>query len=379
MKVKVRTAVKAYVFIAMLNFIISLIAHGSINKFLIVTAFLGIIYLIVTIDIYEQIQKYNRSRKILSDDGTYIEAPEFRLLYYNLCGEFEKRLDALRKGYLSRIYLMVIPLVVSALISSSKIFGNDGYFKLLLFLFMFFILAVLWNKAEACKKQFRKIYKNEVLNKFVKAIHEGLEYNEFGARERIEYIYRNSRLETICFDYLKVDDIISGQITEDTYVDLANVCAIDERRTLNDKYKKRKVFEGLFSATKCTGDIKGNIKIKRQNKSVTAYEREQKVELDNQTFESMYDVYCIDETFAYRILTPDVMESLTELGKYGFDIEISIKDSVIYTRMALGPMFEPSFLNKALDRDSLYTYYCVIKFVVYLTESVNKSLETFVS
>ena len=105
MKVKVRTAVKAYVFIAMLNFIISLIAHGSINKFLIVTAFLGIIYLIVTIDIYEQIQKYNRSRKILSDDGTYIEAPEFRLLYYNLCGEFEKRLDALRKGYLSRIYL----------------------------------------------------------------------------------------------------------------------------------------------------------------------------------------------------------------------------------------------------------------------------------
>lgn len=379
MKVKVRTAVKAYVFIAMLNLIASFIAHGAINKFLVITGLLGIIYLIVTIDIYEQMQKYNRSRKVLSDDGTYIEAPEFRLLYYNLCGEFEKRLEVLRKGYLNRIYLMAVPVVVSIIISSTKFSNEETYMRLLVFLFLFLVLVILWTKADECRKKYRSVYKDEVLKKFVKAIHEELEYNEFGAREKIEYIYRNSRLETICFDYLKVDDIISGQITEDTYVDLANVCAIDERKTIDDRYKKRKVFEGLFSATKCTGDIKGNIKIKRQNKSVTAYEREQKVELDNQTFESMYDVYCIDETFAYRILTPDVMESLIELGKYGFDIEISIKDSVIYTRMALGPMFEPNLFNSSLDRDSLYTYYCVIKFVVDLTESVNKSLETFVS
>ena len=274
---------------------------------------------------------------------------------------------------------MIVPVIVSVLISSSKFSSSEKYIKLLILLFMFFGVVLLYTKAEECKEKYRRIYKDEVLGKFVKAIHKNLEYNEFGAREKIEDIYRNSRLETICFDYLKVDDIISGQITKDTYVDLANVCAIDERLTVNNKYKTRKVFEGLFSATKCIGDVKGNIKIKRQDKSVTAYEREQKVELDNQIFESMYDVYCIDETFAYRILTPDVMESLTELGKYGFDIEISIKDSVIYTRMALGPMFEPAIFNKSLDRDSLYTYYCVIKFVVDLTESVNKSLEGFVS
>ena len=112
-------------------------------------------------------------------------------------------------------------------------------------------------------------------------INPNLEYNEFGAREKIEQIYRKSRLETMGFDYLKVDDIISGQISDKTHVDIANICAVDEYYTLNNRRKKRKVFEGLFSASKCAGEIKGTIKIKRQFKSVTKFEKKQKAKLSS--------------------------------------------------------------------------------------------------
>ena len=380
MKIKVRTAIKVYVIIAFLNLIASAVVHGVLlNKFLAITGLIGAIYLIVTIDIYEQLRRFNRNRKILSEDGTYIEAPEFRLLYYKLLGEYEKKIKTLRNACLNRMCLLIVPAIISVIITAAKFPDSNNQLKIYILLFIILVMIMIASKAEECRKKYIRIYKDEILFSFMKLINPNLEYNEFGAREKIEQIYRKSRLETMGFDYLKVDDIISGQISDKTYVDIANICAVDEYYTLNNRRKKRKVFEGLFSASKCAGEIKGTIKIKRQFKSVTKFEKKQKVELDNQTFEALYDVYCEDDNFAFRILTPDVMEKLTNLGKYGFDIEIAIKDSKICTRMGMGPMFEPSIIKGALDKDELYTYYCVIKFIVDLTESVNKSLETFVS
>lgn len=380
MKVKVRIAIKVYVIMAFLNAISSVVVHGILlNKFLTITGLIGAIYLIVTIDIYEQLRRFNRNRKVLSEDGTYIEAPEFRLLYYKLYGEYEKKINKLRTACLNRMYLLIVPSIIFVIITAAKFSESNNQIKKYILLFIIFVMIMISSKAEECRKKYIRIYKDEILFSFMKLINPNLEYNEFGARENIEKIYRNSRLETMVFDYLKVDDIISGQISEKTYVDIANVCAVDEYYTFNNIRKKRKIFEGLFSASKCASEIKGTIKIKRQFKSVTSFEKKQKVELDNQTFESLYDVYCIDDNLAFRILTPDIMEKLANLGKYGFDIEISIKDSKICTRIGMGPMFEPSIIKGALDKDELYTYYCVIKFIVDLTESVNKSLETFVS
>ena len=380
MKVKVRIAIKVYVIMAFLNAISSVVVHGILlNKFLTITGLIGAIYLIVTIDIYEQLRRFNRNRKVLSEDGTYIEAPEFRLLYYKMYGEYEKKINKLRTACLNRMYLLIVPSIIFVIITAAKFSESNNQIKIYILLFIIFVMIMISSKAEECRKKYIRIYKDEILFSFMKLINPNLEYNEFGARENIEKIYRNSRLETMGFDYLNVDDIISGQISEKTYVDIANICAVDEYYTFNNIRKKRKIFEGLFSASKCASEIKGTIKIKRQFKSVTSFEKKQKVELDNQTFESLYDVYCIDDNLAFRILTPDIMEKLANLGKYGFDIEISIKDSKICTRIGMGPMFEPSIIKGALDKDELYTYYCVIKFIVDLTESVNKSLETFVS
>ena len=36
--------------------------------------------------------------------------------------------------------------------------------------------------------------------------------------------------------------------------------------------------------------------------------------------------------------------------------------------MGMGPIFEPSIIKGALDKDELYTYYCVIKFIVDITD-----------
>ena len=63
MKVKVRTAIKAYVLIVMLNIIVSFLAHGTLNKFFVVTGLIGVIYLIVTIDIYEQFIQFGKYRE----------------------------------------------------------------------------------------------------------------------------------------------------------------------------------------------------------------------------------------------------------------------------------------------------------------------------
>ena len=378
MKINLRVVIKSYLLIVLAYIIGSYIAQRPLNKIVIVSAELCLMYIVLTAEVYTNQERIKNKRKIRDSNGNYIEDPMFRKIYYSFLAQYSEKLEKLRKRIVKYKIISYILFLCFIHLFSFYTFKNIILNSIIIILVGYTYIVVRTNTDKDWKK-YKIIYKKEIISNFINQINPNLEYDEYGLNNKIEEEYRASGLENKKFSIMNSDDIISGQISKDTYIDLANICVKDIRKDEFGKNQEYYVFEGLFSASKCLVDTKGFIKIISQTGDIGVRDRSIKVELDSEAFEKIYNVFSPDKIFAMRILTPEVMEMLTEFGKYEFYIDISINNNMIYTRLKFNNMFEPKLLSHTVDRDILYSYYCVIKFVAMLTEKINKSLESFVS
>ena len=131
-------------------------------------------------------------------------------------------------------------------------------------------------------------------------------------------------------------------------------------------------FQGLFSTINCNKNINTYIKITK-NKILKTID---KIEMDSSNFEKIFDITSSDKILAMRILTSDTMEYLIEFyNQYKLDFEIVINNDTIYLRFFTGPMFEPKIFSSSMNKELLFMYYSVLKFVLEVTNKINSTIQ----
>ena len=99
-----------------------------------------------------------------------------------------------------------------------------------------------------------------------------------------------------------------------------------------------------------------------------------RAEMDSSEFEKYFDVFSEDRVLATRILTHDVMEIMTDFYSK-LKYEVVIKNEKIYLRFFTSSMFEPNTFGNPLDKNLLYSYYYILKFILKLSDNLNTVIQ----
>lgn len=235
-----------------------------------------------------------------------------------------------------------------------------------------FVLMAYLNKKY--KDKYLNFYKNEILNNFIKLINSKLIYRPNSIQTSASEIdYIKSNFDDRDFNIFTMDDWIEGNLTEDIYAKLYDIDV--KKQTGSGKSRHVETFfQGIFAITQCNKNIGTFVRISK-NKSKVLH-KNFRVEMDSEEFEKYFDVHSDDKILAMRILTSDIMESLTDFyTKYNLPFEIIFRRSTIYLRFFTGPMFEPKVFGSSMDKELLVVYYAILKFIVEVTTKVNIVLQ----
>lgn len=342
--------------------ILNILSIGNTTRFSI-TILATALILIVTV-----IVKNNKNKNFKSKISKINITPEFEEMYSNLYTENANQLEALRKRARNRKIMQLVGFII--------IFAG-AVTKLWLLIIIGFIFVILGlNKTD--ENNYKSQYKTEIINNLIKIINERLEYNTKNFNPNIVLAnYQEADFDNEVFNIFNVDDNISGFLEDDLYIEMSDL-DIQKKEVYYDDEGDRhehivEIFKGIFAQTICNKDIGTYIKISKNE--INIFGRRNKIEMDSAEFEKYFNIYSQDKILTMRILTSDVMVDLVDFyNKYNLPYEIVIRDNNIYMRFFTGAMFEPKIFGNALDKKQLFTYYCILKFIVNVTKDINKAV-----
>ena len=236
------------------------------------------------------------------------------------------------------------------------------------------IYLIVLVKNYKYKQNYEKIYKNNVLKEFIKIINEKIIYKpeDILNAYSLQKEYVEATFDNKDFNRFSADDYLEGYLDETTFIKMVD---IDVKKVTGSGKNRNveEIFVGLFATTICDKNIKSYVRITRDKKDF--WGGQDRIQMDSQEFEEIFNVYAEDRILATRLLTADIMQILIEFyNKYKLIFEIVIKKDKIYLRFNTGPVFEPKIFGSSMDKELLYVYYCILEFILQLTKQVNKTV-----
>lgn len=335
------------------------IRFNSTLYILIILLFVVILFSIV-ITISKSFKKYSK-RKILLENIPQ----DFENIYKQLYDNNIYKLENIRKKVRLLTILQSIALV-GVFIGNMNI--NPGFSLLMMVaaIGLIFISSKYTNK-------YKKIYKEEVVGNFIKLVNSQLEYKPTSTEfDFMEEDYKRANFDYTWFNRFYPDDYIEGFLDDEVFVKMGNL-HIQKHTGSGKNSRTEELFNGIFAHMSCGKNIGTYIKISKNQ--LKMFGQRDRVEMDSQEFEKYFDIYSENKILTMQILTSDVMAILVDFyNKYDIDYEIVIKDNRIYIRFFTGAMFEPKIFGNSMDKKLLFSYYCILKFIVDVTKEVNKAL-----
>lgn len=325
-------------------------------------------------DALKKIKIVSKNKKIIHK---YSE--EFEKFYNELYKEYISDLERKRKKILIvqivtllfEISFLIIILIASLHIAISKL----GIFNLwlLVTIAILGIIFNLWIKRSCLGREYFSDYKENVIKKIVTTLNSDFNYIAEGSKDLtlIKSIYEKTGVLGKKIEHFMVDDYIKGHIQNGEYIRIVDLEAASE----DNDGKNVEIFYGIFAFFICEKNFYNPVIIankKTNNKYL--------VELDNEEFNKIFNVYSKDKNLAVRILTHEVMESLIEFSKKnGVTYEIILNENAISFKFFTGQMFEPNLSENSLNKETLFFYYSILKFIIDISNGINKELQNFES
>ena len=237
------------------------------------------------------------------------------------------------------------------------------------------IYLIVLVKNYKYKQNYEKMYKNNVLKEFIKLINEKIIYKpeDILNAYSLQKEYVEATFDNKDFNRFSADDYLEGYLDETTFIKMID---IDVKKVTGSGKNRNveEIFTGLYATTISDKNIKSYVRITRDKKDF--FGGQDRIQMDSQEFEEIFNVYSDDRILATRLLTADIMQMLIEFyNKYKLMFEIVIKKDNIYLRFNTGPMFEPKIFGNSMDKELLYVYYCILEFILQLTKQVNKTVK----
>ena len=319
---------------------------------------------------------------------------EFEELYKKIFLKNNSEIEKLRIKVrnISALYLLFLVLtflfvifgifIVPFILNSLDIYIN-GIIYHTLFLLGAYICGyrslMLFGKYKKEMPIYKNSFKENVISKIVPLVNSNLLYfNGNDIAINIEPEYRASGFDGYDYNSFKVDDYIQGNIEDDLILRMADVIVKNIIQTKNGE-SSEDIFNGIFVMVN-SGDT--DDKEKDNNKIVTIYSNvysinpDTKVEVESEEFNKYFLVSTNDKIYALQILTADVINILLTYKKvYDLDFEIKIRGARTYIRFHIDNMFEPKIFKEALNKDDIYIYYNVLKFIIDFSKKLNKVIK----
>lgn len=287
---------------------------------------------------------------------------EFEDLYSQLYVLYVKKLEKLKKQ-------TICFAIVSLAFFIAFIFIPNAIVKIISFMISlsFFIVYIMYTK------KYKTEYKNQIVHQFVKSFNNKLDYSSTTSDSIIKENFRRANFTIEPYNRFYSDDYIKGYLDDNTFIRMADINVERVVESGKNSYTVP-VFQGIFAFTASIKNINTYIKISKN--SFTLFHSKNSIEMDSSEFEKYFDVNSENELLTMRLLTHDVMNTLVEFyKKYNLPFEIVLRDNIIYLRFFTGPMFEPKIFGKSLDKDLIFTHYCILNFVMDVSKSINKVLQ----
>lgn len=218
-------------------------------------------------------------------------------------------------------------------------------------------------------KNYRRIYKENVIEGLVKAYNEEFYYSPTTGITRTEY--GMSHFDNKIDEYFS-EDRIYGTLEKGDNFQLAEVATFEITRTVDSegkvKEEKTQTFRGMYGVVRLEKNTLANIYI--ANNSKFRKFNKNRLEVDSSLFEEYYDCITEDRVTAMRIFTSELIEKYIEIvkdNKYGF--ELKIIDNTIYFRYKTNQLFEPPMFSSGLDKNFVKKNYKVIYYPLEIMRS----------
>ena len=288
---------------------------------------------------------------------------EFEDLYSKLYVLYVKKLEKLKKQ-------TIIFAIISIIFFVAFIFIPNAIIKIISFIIAlsFVIVFVMY------KNKYKTEYKNQIVHQFVKLFNNKLDYSSTTSDSLIKENFRRANFTIEPYNTFSSDDYIKGYLDENIFIRMADINVKRNVESGKSSYTVS-IFQGIFAFTTSTKNINAYIKISKNDLNLL-YDDKNSIEMDNSEFEKYFDVNSENKILTMRILTHDVMNTLVEFyKKYNLPFEIVLRDNIIYLRFFTGPMFEPKIFGKSLDKDLIFTHYCILNFIMDVSKNINKVLQ----
>lgn len=387
----------ALILLPVITFLTGLIIMFISNGIKIYSPIILILIIADIICIYQSMKllKLSNLGKLNKNKITSKQYPvEFEELYKKIFLKNNSEIEKLRIKVrnISALYLLFLVLtflfvifgifIVPFILNSLNIYIN-GIIYHTLFLLGAYICGyrslMLFGKYKKEMPIYKNSFKENVISKIVPLVNSNLLYfNGNDIAINIEPEYRASGFDGYDYNSFKVDDYIQGNIEDDLILRIADVIVKNIIQTKNGE-SSEDIFNGIFVMVN-SGDT--DDKEKDNNKIVTIYSNvysinpDTKVEVESEEFNKYFLVSTNDKIYALQILTADVINILLTYKKvYDLDFEIKIRGARTYIRFHIDNMFEPKIFKEALDKDDIYIYYNVLKFIIDFSKELNKVIK----
>ena len=387
----------ALILLPVITFLTGLIIMFISNGIKIYSPIILILIIADIICIYQSMKllKLSNLGKLNKNKITSKQYPvEFEELYKKIFLKNNSEIEKLRIKVrnISALYLLFLVLtflfvifgifIVPFILNSLDIYIN-GIIYHTLFLLGAYICGyrslMLFGKYKKEMSIYKNSFKENVISKIVPLVNSNLLYfNGNDIAINIEPEYRASGFDGYDYNSFKVDDYIQGNIEDDLILRMADVIVKNIIQTKNGE-SSEDIFNGIFVMVN-SGDT--DDKEKDNNKIVTIYSNvysinpDTKVEVESEEFNKYFLVSTNDKIYALQILTADVINILLTYKKvYDLDFEIKIRGARTYIRFHIDNMFEPKIFKEALNKDDIYIYYNVLKFIIDFSKKLNKVIK----
>ena len=235
---------------------------------------------------------------------------------------------------------------------------------------IFLTLLFLYFKFYFDYRNFKKDYYNTIFKAFLNQLDLDLNYSYINIHEdTVAELYKKAHFYDEYFNTYIVTNHIYGNVSNDITIDLNYLHLINKEDSTRPLYKYT-VFKGIFAYSEINKSFPSSIKI-----LINDPLKSKKVNMDNYTFEKLFDVISDNQILAMRILTPDVQKYLVDFYQNSeLNFEISINEDKIYFRFKGNNIFDKSFLKNPTNLNILYKNYSTLYFIIQLIQNFEETL-----
>lgn len=288
----------------------------------------------------------------------------FERLYNKIYDSCKDRLKDVKDK--NNKFLLVVAIVLAVINIIIYIVPN---FRYLIGLSLSISACILMILMMSGNKNYKRIYKENVIEGLVKAYNENFYYSPTNGITKVEYGLSNFDNKV---DEYYSEDRVFGTLENGDNFQLAEVVTFEVSRTVdaegNVKEDKTQTFRGMYGVVRLEKNTLADIYI-ASNSDFRKFNKN-RLEVDSSLFEEYYDCMTKDKVTAMRIFTSELIEKYIEIvkdNKYGF--ELKIVDNMMFFRYKTNQLFEPPMFSSGLDKSFIKKNYKVLYYPLEIMKS----------